>query len=172
MAGVNHQNDDRTQLVKAFDATEAGVKGLLDAGLTKIPQIFVRPADELAQELKHKTAQPQVGVIDLTGIENDPERRKRVIGEVRAASETWGFFQVVNHGIPQRVVDEMVDGIKEFNEMDVEEKRKYYSRDPTKRVRFISNYDLFTSKTANWRDTLGISFTDEFHSEELPPPCR
>ncbi|XP_057771347.1 1-aminocyclopropane-1-carboxylate oxidase homolog 1-like [Salvia miltiorrhiza] len=169
---ANHQNE-RSEMLKAFDATKSGVKGLIGSGLSKIPQIFARSSDELAHELTHnKTAQAEVPLIDLTGI-CDPERRDRIVEEVRIASETWGFFQVTNHGIPQIIIDEMIDGVNKFNDMAAEEKEKYYTRDLRRRVRFNTNFDLFNSKTANWRDTLGISFAaDGIPSDELPAPCR
>ncbi|KAL2463652.1 1-aminocyclopropane-1-carboxylate oxidase-like protein 1 [Forsythia ovata] len=167
------QEDDRMQDLKDFDKTEAGVKGLVDSGLQKIPKIFVRPAEELAEDLNHKSAQIEVPVIDLGGLEK-ADRRKQIVEEVRTASETWGFFQVVNHGISLNVLDEMLDGIQKFNEQGVEKKKKYYTRDNMRRVRFNSNYDLFTSRTASWRDTLNISFSDpdQIDSEELPALCR
>ncbi|KAL0349008.1 UNVERIFIED_CONTAM: 1-aminocyclopropane-1-carboxylate oxidase1 [Sesamum angustifolium] len=169
----NDQGYDRMEMLRAFDETKAGVKGLTDSGLLKIPRIFVRPSEELAQELTCKKTQVQVPVIDLSGIQ-DADRRKRIVEEVRIASETWGFFQVLNHGIPLTVIDGMIDGVWKFNEQDVEEKKKYYSRDRMRRVRFTSNYDLFHSRTASWRDTLSISFSDpdESDHDELPACCR
>ncbi|KAL2469690.1 1-aminocyclopropane-1-carboxylate oxidase3 [Abeliophyllum distichum] len=167
------QEYDRMQDLKDFDKTEAGVKGLVDSGLQKIPKIFVRPAEELAEDLKHKRAQIEVPVIDLGGLEK-ADRHKQIVEEVRTASETWGFFQVVNHGISLNVLDEMLDGIQKFNEQGVEEKKKYYTRDKIKRVRFHCNFDLFKSRTASWRDTLQISFSDpdQNDSDELPALCR
>ncbi|CAA3008663.1 1-aminocyclopropane-1-carboxylate oxidase homolog 1 [Olea europaea subsp. europaea] len=161
------------QELKAFDETKAGVKGLIDAELQKLPKIFVRPAEELAKDLNHKRAQIEVPVVDLGGMEK-ADRRQQIVEEVRLASETWGFFQVVNHGIPLNVLDEMIDGIQKFNEQDVQEKKKYYTRDNTRRVTFISNHDLFRSTTANWRDTLTISFSDPNQSDpkEIPSSCR
>ncbi|KAF3618124.1 hypothetical protein FXO37_34338 [Capsicum annuum] len=44
-------NDDLLSEKKAFDDSKAGVKGLVDAGIVDIPRIFIRPPDELAQEL-------------------------------------------------------------------------------------------------------------------------
>ncbi|KAK6161319.1 hypothetical protein DH2020_004700 [Rehmannia glutinosa] len=156
----DEQYDDRMKMLKAFDETKAGVKGLMDSGLIKIPEIFVRPSEELAEdELTYKnTTQIQVPVIDLSDIQINAGRRKRIVEQVRIASETWGFFQVVNHGIPLTVLDGMIDGVRKFNEQDVAEKKKYYSRDNTRKIRFNSSYDLFTSKTASWKDTLSISF--------------
>ncbi|KAM7462959.1 hypothetical protein LguiA_031080 [Lonicera macranthoides] len=34
---------DRTSELKAFDETKAGVKGLVDAGITQVPRIFHQP---------------------------------------------------------------------------------------------------------------------------------
>ncbi|KAK6161343.1 hypothetical protein DH2020_004724 [Rehmannia glutinosa] len=172
-ASVDDQQYDRMEMLKAFDQTKAGVKGLLDSGLVKIPKIFVRPSEELAEEsgYKHTTQLIQVPVIDLSDIQN-ADKRKQIVEQVRIASETWGFFQVLNHGISSTVLDGMIDGVRKFNEQDVEEKKKYYSRDLKGRVGFNSNFDLFSSKTANWRDTLGISFSDQINTQELPDSCR
>ncbi|PIN16655.1 Iron/ascorbate family oxidoreductase [Handroanthus impetiginosus] len=172
---VGDQSNDRMDMLKAFDETKAGVKGLTDLGLPKIPKIFVRPSEELAEELPHKnTHKIQVPVIDLSGVFQDADRRRQIVEEVRIASETSGFFQVVNHGVPLSVLDGMIEGVREFNEQDVEEKKKYYSRDRTRNVRFNSSYDLFTSRTASWRDSLTISFSgpDETDPQDLPSPCR
>ncbi|KAK6161106.1 hypothetical protein DH2020_004487 [Rehmannia glutinosa] len=170
---VDDQQYDRMEMLKAFDQTKAGVKGLLDSGLVKIPKIFVRPSEELAEEsgYKHTTQLIQVPVIDLSDIQN-ADKRKQIVEQVRIASETWGIFQVLNHGISSTVLDGMIDGVRKFNEQDVEEKKKYYSRDLKGRVGFNSNFDLFSSKTANWRDTLGISFSDQINTQELPDSCR
>ncbi|KAL7144926.1 hypothetical protein ABFS83_07G043900 [Erythranthe nasuta] len=166
-----HQLFDRMPMLKAFDETKAGVKGLADSGLLQIPKIFVRPPDELAEELTYKKTQIQVPLIDLSEID-DPDMRKKIVEEVRIASETLGFFQVVNHGIPQTVLDGMIDGVRYFNEQNIEEKKKYYTRDSKRMVKFLSNFDLFSSKTANWRDTLSISISDQIDRQELPASCR
>ncbi|KAL1563159.1 1-aminocyclopropane-1-carboxylate oxidase 1-like [Salvia divinorum] len=166
--------DERMDMLKAFDDTKAGVKGLNDAGLFKLPDIFVRPPEEVASELKHQKAQVEVPVIDLSGVD-EAGRRKQIVEQVRCAAETWGFFQVVNHGIPLSVLDEMIDGVLGFNDQEVDEKKKYYSRDTTRIVRYNSNYDLFEAKTASWRDTLSISVNSGshlLHPMDLPAVCR
>ncbi|KAL6532411.1 hypothetical protein OROGR_014381 [Orobanche gracilis] len=174
--------DRRLKMLKAFDETNSGVKGLIDSAgsLLKVPEIFVRPPDELTGV--HQPQRPttrdgktriEVPVIDLSGVRK-PDRRKLIVGEVKSASETWGFFQVVNHGIPLAVIDGMIGGVREFNDQDVVEKKKYYSRDLKRSVRFNSSYDLFTSRTASWRDTLSMSFSGPGPTDpdELPPSCR
>ncbi|KAI8002529.1 hypothetical protein LOK49_LG08G02773 [Camellia lanceoleosa] len=119
---------DREKELKAFDDSKAGVKGLIDAGVDKVPKIFIRPPDELAKELNRCQAGLRVPIINLSGIEKG-NRREEVVHQVRAASEKWGFFQVVNHGIPQSVLDEMINGIRMFHEQDPEVKKAIYTRD-------------------------------------------
>ncbi|KAA8548789.1 hypothetical protein F0562_000473 [Nyssa sinensis] len=166
-------NHDRMKELKAFDDMKVGVKGLADAGMLKIPKIFVRPPVELAEELNCRHTHIQVPVIDFTGIQR-VDRRKEIVGEVRIASEKWGFFQVVNHGIPLSVLEKMIDGIRLFHEQDVEVKKQFYTRDRTRKAIFNSNFDLYQSRTANWRDTLGmiLQASDHLDPNELPATCR
>ncbi|XP_057958545.1 1-aminocyclopropane-1-carboxylate oxidase homolog 1-like [Malania oleifera] len=164
---------DRTAVLKAFDKTKAGVKGLTDAGLKHIPKIFVRPPEELAEELNCPRSNLRVPVIDLAGVDS-ADRRKEIVEEVKVAAEKWGFFQVVNHEIPLKVMDGMIHGLRLFNEGDQEVKKELYTRDRRRKVRFNCNHDLYKSQTANWRDTLTISMlaSDYFDPEILPVSCR
>ncbi|KAK1407683.1 hypothetical protein QVD17_39305 [Tagetes erecta] len=166
---------DRTKQLKAFDDTKTGVKGLVDAaagGVVDIPNMFIRPPDEVAEDLELGRTSLQVPAIDLRGI--DGLRRGDIVKEIKDASEKWGFFHVVNHGIPVKVMEDMLNGVREFHEQDVEVKKDYYSRDPERMVKFNTNYDLYMSKAANWRDTLIIDMLHNYHldPQDLPLVCR
>lgn len=163
----------REKELKAFDDTKSGVKGLVDAGILNIPQIFIRPSDELSEELNYSRTHLKVPVIDLQGIENS-DRRKHIVSQVQHASEHWGFFQVVNHSIPLTVLEGMIDGVRLFHEQDLEAKKQLYSLDPTKKVRFFSNYDLYQSQAANWMDTLLLTMlpSNQVNADDLPKSCR
>ncbi|KAI8022649.1 hypothetical protein LOK49_LG03G01144 [Camellia lanceoleosa] len=168
-------NYDRKTELKAFDDTKAGVKGLVDSGLSKVPRIFINhqpnnqnSADSNNIELKHS-----IPVIDLGGINNDTRGRVEAVVRVREACERWGFFQVVNHGIKKSVMEEMTERVKRFNEQETEVKKRFYTRDVTrKKVLFNTNFDLFSASSANWRDTLScIMAPHPPHPEELPEIC-
>ncbi|XP_060185835.1 1-aminocyclopropane-1-carboxylate oxidase homolog 1-like [Lycium barbarum] len=169
---------DRAEELKAFDNTKAGVKGLVDAGIVHIPEIFVTPSIKKnefnAQNLDScSNVNVQIPVIDLEDINKDDFRRRRIVEEVGEACETWGFFQVVNHGVPQHIMDEMIRGVRSFNEQPNETKMEFYSRDDMKKVFFNSNFDLYQSKAADWRDTLAcLMAPNPPSSDELPEICR
>lgn len=93
--------------------------------------------------------------------------------EVQIESKEWGFFQVVNHGIPLNMLEEMIQGVCMFHEQDPEVKKSLYTRDPTKRVRYGSNLDLYASQSANWRDSFTISMLvpDQIDPDEIPIAC-
>ncbi|KAH1096385.1 hypothetical protein J1N35_013306 [Gossypium stocksii] len=173
MGTLNTPEYDRTIELKAFDDTKAGVKGLVDGGITKVPRIFHQPPVKLHKFPVSNDSQFSIPVIDLEGVNKDPITRKQVVDKVGNASRKWGFFQVINHGIPVSVMEEMKDGVRRFHEQDVEVKKQYYTRDFTKPVVYNSNFDLYKSLAVNWRDTFFSRMApDPPKMEDLPPVCR
>ncbi|XP_023739814.1 1-aminocyclopropane-1-carboxylate oxidase homolog 1 [Lactuca sativa] len=161
---------DRKAELIAFDETKTGVKGLVDAGITEVPRIFLLPSPENLnsdQELSLPT-------IDLKGIHEDPIRRKQAMEEVKDALGSWGFFQMVNHGIPVDMLEEMKKGVLAFFEQDSEVRKQWYTRDRSaNRVVYNSNFDLYSAPVANWRDSVMCTvYPNPPQPEELPSPCR
>ncbi|KAK7836322.1 1-aminocyclopropane-1-carboxylate oxidase like protein 1 [Quercus suber] len=69
----------------------------------------------------------------------------------------------------------MLEAARGFHELPREEKAEYYSRDQrTSKVNYDSNFDLYKSKFANWRDTLFCVMSPHHQPldpKELPPLC-
>jgi len=161
-------NSDRLQELKAFDETKAGVKGLVDHGILKIPTLFHHPPDKFS-----KSTQQIIPIIDFANIGKDPNTRQELISKIKEASETWGFFQVVNHGIPLNVLEDIKDGVRRFFEQDTEIKKEMYTRDQTRPLVYNSNFDLYSSPALNWRDTLACMMAPNAPKpEDLPVVCR
>lgn len=113
-------------------------------------------------------------VIDFGQVGEGNDRTAEIVDEVMNASKNWGFFQVVNHGIPLELLDNMIEAARMFHEQDDEAKKQFYSRDFfSKKVSFLSNHDLYKSNAASWRDTLYFTaLTGEVDPQELPPFCK
>ncbi|GAB2217699.1 hypothetical protein Droror1_Dr00000903 [Drosera rotundifolia] len=175
---ANGQVYDRKTELKAFDESKAGVKGLLDAGVTSLPRIFVNnqtlPLDGLTVVTNDDQTQAGIPIIDLGGVNDVPARREEIIKEILDACGTWGFFQIVNHGIPQTMLNEIREGVLKFHELDTETKKKYYTREYGKK-KFIynSNYYLFEGPVTNWRDTItAVMAPVAADPQEIPEVCR
>ncbi|KAL4375558.1 hypothetical protein AHAS_Ahas05G0293800 [Arachis hypogaea] len=131
------------------DELDYGVKGLVDAGLTKLPKIFVHDNHKVnvsSPSSSSSATNVSIPVIDLGSLHEEGNSRHEIVQKFKDAGEKWGFFQVVNHEIPQSVLDEMLDGVRKFHEQDAEVKREFYSRDITKRVFYNTNFNFSTSE--------------------------
>ncbi|KAJ9547330.1 hypothetical protein OSB04_019873 [Centaurea solstitialis] len=174
MVQVSQPEYDRKAELTAFDQTKTGVKGLVDAGITEVPRIFIQPSPENDNFDQPSRSDLILPTIDLEGINEDPIRRKEVIEKVKDASEKWGFFQLVNHGIPISVLEEMIKGVMRFHEQDNEVKKEWYTRDVSgkRRVVYNSNFDLYVAPVTNWRDSFYCTVApNPPQSQDLPPSC-
>ncbi|KAJ0250792.1 1-aminocyclopropane-1-carboxylate oxidase 2 [Hirschfeldia incana] len=168
---------DRVSELKAFDNNKTGVKGLVDAGVSEVPRIFHHSSLKLSSpkpissDLQHLTTIP---TFDLGGRAfEDETKRKNVIQGIKEASEKWGFFQVINHGVPLDLLEKMKDGVRGFHEQPPEVRKQYYGRDFSRRFLYLSNFDLFSAPAANWRDTFSCTIApDPPKPEDLPEICR
>ncbi|KAK8555968.1 hypothetical protein V6N13_070041 [Hibiscus sabdariffa] len=173
-APAESEYDRRSELM-SIDQSKSGIKGLVDAGLAKLPRVFVH--DHLNFEIK--TAPPladvKIPLIDFAGVDvnTDCTQRAEIIDQMRSACEKWGFFQLVNHGIPVTILEEMITGIRRFNEQDPEAKEKLYSREESKKVTFNTKIDMSQALSAYWRDTLTcVMAPNPPAPEEIPEACR
>ncbi|KAF8082718.1 hypothetical protein N665_0809s0020 [Sinapis alba] len=161
---------------KAFDETKEGVKGLVDAKITEVPRIFHVPKDSLADKKPSVSVSDlEIPVIDFASVHVDTASREGIVEKVKYAAENWGFFQVINHGVPLNVLEEIKNGVRRFHEEDPEVKKRYFSRDDAnKKFIYNSNFDLYSSSTSvNWRDSFACYIVpDPPTPDELPVACR
>ncbi|XP_050912904.1 1-aminocyclopropane-1-carboxylate oxidase homolog 1 isoform X2 [Lathyrus oleraceus] len=164
---LKSNSDNRMDELKAFDETKAGVKGLVDEGVVQIPTLFHHPPDKFSYSTNSTNTEHIIPVIDFKNT------RQHIISSIKEASETWGFFQVVNHDIPLNVLEDMKDGVVRFFEQDTEVKKEMYTRDWTRPFVYNSNFDLYSSPAHNWRDSFKCNIAPNApNPEDLPVVCR
>ncbi|XP_027347582.1 probable 2-oxoglutarate-dependent dioxygenase At5g05600 [Abrus precatorius] len=90
-----------------------------------------------------------IPVIDLSPITHhtvsDPSAIEALVKEIGSACKEWGFFQVINHGVPLILRQKMEEASRLFFAQSLEEKKKvsrgesytlgYYDTEHTKNVR-------------------------------------
>lgn len=160
---------DRLKELREFDDSKIGVKGLVDRGLSTIPRFFVHPPDpNTVRKPDSRTGEgPSIPVIDLSA------PRSVLVNQIRDAASALGFFQVINHGIPLENITNLLNSVKSFNELPEEEKTRFYSRDMSHGAAFSTNFDLYQSKAASWRDTLQLRLAPTPPDwDHVPETCR
>ncbi|KAF3432130.1 hypothetical protein FNV43_RR26869 [Rhamnella rubrinervis] len=169
MAMNTHDADyDRAEELKQFDESRAGVKGLVDSGLTAIPRIFIHPPETLSDLKPHSNSiSTSIPIVDLS------DRRSAIVDKISHAARELGIFQVTNHGIPSETLDRTIAAIKAFNDQPAEIRSRFYTRNFGSAVFYISNSDLYHSKAASWRDSLFMKLAPNRPApEEVPEICR
>ncbi|OIS99691.1 increased dna methylation 1 [Nicotiana attenuata] len=65
-----------------------------------------------------------IPVISLNGIWDNQELYKNVCQDMVKASEKWGFFKLVDHGVPSEIVENYTSRLQELFDLPMEQKLK------------------------------------------------
>ncbi|XP_059067692.1 flavonol synthase/flavanone 3-hydroxylase-like [Cryptomeria japonica] len=90
-------------------------------------------------------------VLHLHGLNVQP-LSKSSVDEISSAAEKWGFFQIVNHGIPESLIARVQAVGKAFFELPIEEK-ELYKREGGNNAGYGSNVGISADAKLDWRDT-------------------
>ncbi|KAE8683719.1 Detected protein of unknown function [Hibiscus syriacus] len=87
-----------------------GVKGIVDSGISKVPQAYIQPpAEQIDKNNATKCLFPPIDLSRLDGPDHD-----EVVNQIVRAAETLGFFQVINHGIPVQLLESLEQTVHNF----------------------------------------------------------
>ncbi|CAN8306283.1 unnamed protein product [Cochlearia groenlandica] len=138
----------------------------------KVPPIFGLPPDDFEHK-KHSVSNLAIPIIDFESIHVDATSRECIVEKIKDASEKWGIFQVINHGVPLRVLEDIQNGVVRFHEEDPEVKKSYFSSDFASKFVYHNNFELYSSSSGNWRDSFaGYMAPHPPNPNELPVACR
>ncbi|XWS76270.1 hypothetical protein CRYUN_Cryun01aG0160900 [Craigia yunnanensis] len=112
-----------------------------------LPESYIFPPDKRPGKLVVPRCNA-VPVIDLG------DNRTDLIQQILKASQEFGLFQVVNHGVPEKIISDTRGVFKEFFEMPAEDKASMYSEDPRRFMLITSTSNYDREKIHLWRDNL------------------
>ncbi|KAG5558262.1 hypothetical protein RHGRI_008260 [Rhododendron griersonianum] len=107
-----------------------------ERGLSHVPEYYAIPTSH-RPSLNPETA--DVPVIDLVGFRDSSSRRSVTVNDIGNACRRYGFFQIVNHGIDQFVLDGALSSAFDFFSLPTEEKSKLMSNDVHNPVRYATS---------------------------------
>ncbi|XP_034677370.1 flavanone 3-dioxygenase 3-like [Vitis riparia] len=122
-------------------------KSAQEKGLSYVPGCYVVPASQRSNLTSETTNVP---VVDLSGL-HDPKERSRVIKDIGSACHRLGFFQIINHGICQSLLDGALSSAFQFFDLPMEERLKLRSTDVFKPVRYATSLKDGLEKVQFWR---------------------
>ncbi|XP_022860544.1 protein DMR6-LIKE OXYGENASE 1-like isoform X1 [Olea europaea var. sylvestris] len=136
-----------------------GVKYLFENGIEHVPKKYILPASDrpnFVNERSHgaDNFNLELPIIDFAELQGP--NRSEVLNSLASACENYGFFQLLNHGIPYEITSNMVDVSKRFFELPFSEREKYMSADMGSPVRYGTSYNQTNDDVFCWRDFLKL----------------
>ncbi|XP_020589787.1 gibberellin 20 oxidase 1-D-like [Phalaenopsis equestris] len=122
-----------------------------------IPAQFIWPEGE--KPTPDASEELPVPLIDLAGfLSGQPESAAEVAFLVREACSSHGFFQVINHGIQPKLLDDAHRSIESFFSMPLHEKQRA-QRKPGESCGYASSFTGRFSSKLPWKETLSFRFS-------------
>ncbi|KAE8692943.1 Feruloyl CoA ortho-hydroxylase 1 [Hibiscus syriacus] len=146
-----------------------GIKGLVDTGIETVPELYILPLEERL-EPNNISNHHSIPVIDVSNWD-DP----KVTESICKAAEEWGFFQIINHGVPLEVLDAVKEASHRFFGLPNEERKKYWvGNSPTETVALKTSFAPLAETVFEWKDFLSFRCSPrDLESFPLwPPVCR
>ncbi|KAI3447530.1 hypothetical protein Pfo_004195 [Paulownia fortunei] len=153
----NVSNYDSDSLESQY---QKGVKHMYENGIDQVPRKYILPAAERPNVITEKSdglaeiSDLNLPVIDFAELQG-PER-PRILKSLACACENYGFFQLVNHGIPDEIINNMVNVSKRFFELPFAERQNYMSADMSSPVRYGTSFNQTNDGVFCWRDFLKL----------------
>ncbi|XP_011625850.2 protein DMR6-LIKE OXYGENASE 1-like isoform X2 [Amborella trichopoda] len=132
-----------------------GVEKLMSNGtnsLSLTPNFIVPP--DMRPQLSEVSTCETIPLIDLSLLHahDNTTGRAEIIRQISTASQDYGFFQIVNHGVSEELKESMLHVAKESFEMPIEERAKFYLEDPKKQTRVSTSFNINRDRVRVWRD--------------------
>ncbi|KAL2635334.1 hypothetical protein R1flu_006813 [Riccia fluitans] len=117
-----------------------------------LPEKFLKKAGERPITAYNEFCK-EIPVISLDGIDTQ-KGRERIVAEVGRACAEWGIFQVVDHGVPQKLMNRMMENTLAFFKLPLEEKMKYASKPGGFPVGYASGSHRADDDILDWRELI------------------
>ncbi|XVE59874.1 hypothetical protein DITRI_Ditri05aG0082100 [Diplodiscus trichospermus] len=146
-----------------------GIKGLVDAGVESVPELYILPVEERLDASK-VVPELSIPVIDVSNWD-DP----KVTESICQAASKLGFFQIINHGIPLEVLNTVKAAAHRFFGLPNEERKKYWTgNSPTDTVALKTSFVPQAEAVLEWKDYISFRYVpgDQESFALWPAVCK
>ncbi|KAK3427658.1 hypothetical protein EUGRSUZ_F03837 [Eucalyptus grandis] len=98
-----------------------------------------------------------IPVIDFSKLSG--EERAKTMAQIANGCEEWGFFQLVNHGIPEELLERVKRVCNEFYKLEREENFKKSTP-----VKLLNESDGGKIESVDWEDVITLLDDNEWPS--------
>ncbi|MCO4882940.1 2-oxoglutarate and iron-dependent oxygenase domain-containing protein [Paraburkholderia caribensis] len=99
----------------------------------------------------------RIPIVDLAGVRaGNRDARARAGREIRDACTTIGFFYIVNHGVPQAVIDRAEQAAREFFAFPVETKRRAAVNHRHRGFNALGDATMYQAKRPDYKEFYSI----------------
>ncbi|KAF3975154.1 hypothetical protein CMV_001572 [Castanea mollissima] len=138
-------------------------------GLTSVPSSYAFTPSPNDQAVSDEDPEDSIPIIDFSLLTSGtPDQRSQVIQELGQACKDWGFFKLINHGVPESLTEAMIEGIREFFNLTDEEKREFEGKNFLDPITCGTSVNTSMEKVYYWRDYLKVFVHPEFHFPNKP----
>ncbi|CAI9104093.1 OLC1v1002705C2 [Oldenlandia corymbosa var. corymbosa] len=149
----------------------ASVKSLAQShDLKSLPSDYTHFKNK-AKSIEARPEVVNVPVIDLSLLSStNPDDRAKAIHDLGKACKEWGFFMVINHGIPETLTNPLFETCDEFFDLPEEEKLQFEIKNPRFPVMVRSSVgpNPANEKVLFWRDYLRFFVHPEYYCPHKP----
>lgn len=143
------------------------VQELAKQSITKIPPRYAHQHDDHQVQLNDDALTSSVPVIDLQHLFANSNESSVLysseLNKLHTASKEWGFFQVINHGVSESLLDDFKKEVLNFFDLPMEEKQKLWQQE--------DNHEGFGQLFVVSEDQK-LDWSDMFYITTLPHDLR
>ncbi|KAJ7955559.1 putative 2-oxoglutarate and Fe(II)-dependent oxygenase superfamily protein [Quillaja saponaria] len=114
-----------------------------------------------------------IPVIDFSLLTSkDPEIHAKAVHDLGKACTEWGFFLIVNHGMSDNLMKDVIEATRNFFELPDEEKQEFSDTSAASPLRYGSSFNVQAESVHFWRDYLKAFTHPQFSIPNKPAGFR
>lgn len=133
-----------------------------------LPSNYIHPITP-DDSISNSELEQLIPTIDFSALTStDPAQRSKAIHDLSKACQDWGFFLVINHGVSESLMKDVMDACYKFFNLTDEEKKLYEGTDVLDPIRCGTSFNTSKEKIFFWRDFLKVLVHPDFHFPDKP----